>query len=139
MKYLPGNVILNNTISCISEMIGNAVAGVMIPRIGAPSTFRIGFTISLSGGLAMLTYLISTDYYSQSIHEFSPTAALLYASIILVAKFGICMNFCACFSSTTEMFPPQFSVAAFGISNFLARVCTLFSPQIAEIQSTIPM
>jgi hypothetical protein len=139
LKYLPGNVILNNTVSCVSEMVGNAVAGILIPRIGATTTFQIGFLISLIGGAAMLIYLISTDYYSQSTHVFGPVSAMLYAGIIVVAKFGVCMDFCACFSSTTEMFPAQFSVVAFGISNFLARVCTFFSPQIAEIQSTAPM
>jgi hypothetical protein len=37
------------------------------------------------------------------------------------------------------MFPTLFSVTAFGISNFLARACTFFSPQIAEIQSSFPI
>jgi hypothetical protein len=37
------------------------------------------------------------------------------------------------------LFPPLFSVTAFGISNFLARSCTFFSPQIAEIQSAFPI
>ena len=81
----------------------------------------------------MLVYDYSTDYYASPIHTFTPLSSLLFSTIILVAKFGISINFCVLYSSTAEMFPPQFSVIAFGISNFLARLCSFVAPQIAEV------
>jgi hypothetical protein len=90
-------------------------------------------------GACMLAYLVTTDYYSKSVHAFSTTAALMFGTIILTAKFGICCAFNCCFSSTTAMFPPQFSVVAFGIVNFCARAITFVAPQIAELQSSLPM
>jgi len=37
------------------------------------------------------------------------------------------------------MFPALFSITAFNLTNFLARACTFFAPQIAEIQSYLPI
>lgn len=76
----------------------------------------------------MLVYDYSTDYFATPIHTFTPLMSFLMSSIILVAKFGISMNFCVLFGSTTEMFPAQFSVVAFGICQFLARMSTFLAP-----------
>jgi hypothetical protein len=76
----------------------------------------------------MLVYYNSTDYFASPIHTFTPLSSLLFSTIILVAKFGLSVNFCVLYSSTTEMFPPQFSVVAFSISNFFARLCTFVAP-----------
>lgn len=63
----------------------------------------------------------------------------LYGIFLLVAKIGICMSFNCLYCSFSEMFPPLFSVTAFAICNFLARFASFFAPQIAEIQSPLPV
>lgn len=39
IKYLPGNILLNNTMSNLSEIVGNAVGAVLKSRLGAIRAF----------------------------------------------------------------------------------------------------
>jgi len=87
----------------------------------------------------MLFYLISTNYYAQSMHVFDGMQLVVFGTIIFIAKFGITSSFNVCWSSTTAMFPAQFSLLAISITSFCARAMAFVSPQIAEIQSTLPM
>lgn len=76
----------------------------------------------------MIIYLVKSDYYNKTEHNFSSREMLIFGSLILVVKFGNAAAFNVIYGSTTSMFPPLFSVTAFGISNFFARCCSFFSP-----------
>lgn len=59
---------------------------------------------------------------------------------VLVANFGIAAAFNICYISNIDTFPTLFSASAMGICNFFARVVSIASPEIAEIQPiTIPI
>lgn len=112
----------------ISEMAGNTFGAILIPVLGPRRTLQVGYSITAIGGFSMLMYYYSTDYFASSIHTFTPLSSFFYSTLILVAKFGISLNWCALYSSTTLMFPPQFSIVGFSIANFFARMCTFCAP-----------
>ena len=63
------------------------------------------------------------------------TDSLLFPFLVAVANFGVTAGQNACYISSLELFPTLFSGTAFGLCNFIARLCTLFASQFAEMQS----
>jgi len=120
---------MNNTMNNISEMAGNIFGAIiLIPMLGPRRALQVGYSITAIGGFSMLVYYYSTNYFISNTHTFTPLSSILFSTIILVAKFGISLNFCVLYSSTTLMFPPQFSIVGFSIANFFARMCTFCAP-----------
>jgi hypothetical protein len=139
LKYFPGNIFLNGFMSCTSELVGTFMSGLAMIFYSPQFCLKVSYGIAGFGGFLMIVYLVKTDYYAQEVHEFTPASLFIFSSLILIVKFGCASAFNVIYAATTTLFPPLFSVTAFGISNFLARTCTFFSPQIAEIQSEFPI
>jgi hypothetical protein len=57
----------------------------------------------------------------------------------MFAKFGICCAFNMSFISSVELIPAIIATSAFGFSNVFARVVTMLSPQIAELDPPLPL
>jgi hypothetical protein len=128
LKYFPGNIYFNGFMSCLSEVIGTFVSGLLLLSYTPKRCLEWSFTLAGLGGLIMVIYLIKSDYYNQAELKFSSGEMLLFGGLILVVKFGNASAFNVLYGCTTSMFPPLFSVTAFGISNFFARSCSFFSP-----------
>ena len=139
LKYFPGNIYFNGFMSCLSEVLGTFVSGLLMLHYTPKWCLESSFTLAGVGGVGMLIYLVRTDYYGHEEHTFSTGEMLIFGGLILIVKIGNASAFNVLYGATTLMFPPLFSVTAFGISNFFARVCSFFSPQLAEIQSTLPI
>ena len=139
LKYFPGNIFFNGLMSCCSELAGFTSAGIAYARYGSKRSLFTFYGIAAAGSILIIGYMHVTGYYEQEIHVFTTTSMLTYGVLLLVAKFGISAAFNVIYCCNSEMFPALFAVTAFGISNFFARCCTFFAPQIAEIQSTTPM
>ena len=88
-------------------------------------SFVVGFCISLVGGLLVLMMGSSN--------------VQLMPIFLLVAKFGISINFNLSYICTATLFPTLFVGAAFGITNFFSRFFTIFSPLVSEVPDPIPM
>ena len=139
LKYMPGNIFFNGFMSCTSELVGTFITGIAMLYYDGKTLLKASYGLAGVGGVLMLVYLVNTQYYSYDVHEFSNASMLIFGGLILVVKFGCAAAFNVLYGNTTAMFPPLFSVSAFGISNFLARTCTFFSRPIAEIQSLFPI
>jgi hypothetical protein len=133
LKYMPGELFFNGFMSCSSELVGTFVSGVALMKYDSIQCLKVSYGVAGAGGVMMLIYLVQTKYYSYETHEFTLISVFIFGSLILIVKFGCSAAFNVLYGTTTAMFPPLFSVSAFSISNFLARTCTFFSPQIAEI------
>lgn len=123
LKYFPGNIYWNGLLSATSDLIGTILSGVVFSYIGAKKNFQISFAVAAVGGILMYLYIKLTGYTTSS-----KDVSKLYGFYILIAKLGICGAFNGIYCCFSDMFPPLFSVTAFGIANFFARFSSFFAP-----------
>lgn len=64
LKYFPGNIYINGIFSTTSEILGFAFSGFMHNTLGVKRSFGFSFSISAIGGLAIVYYEMSTNFYS---------------------------------------------------------------------------
>ena len=93
LKYVPGALYLNFSISGISEIAAHVVCSIVFLKFTPRWTFFMGFLFAVIGGTCLLWQ-----------NKFSDQAALV-ASFVLFAKFGSSMAMCACYVSTPFVFP----------------------------------
>lgn len=139
LKYFPGSINFNSMMSATSELVGTMASGLMLIWFDARLCLRVSYLLSAVGGMLMLSFLKQTNFYHTEQHTFSTAQMLQFGGLVLIVKFGNSAAFNILYCVTSSMFPTLFSITAFSISNFLARSCTFFSPQIAEIQSYFPI
>ena len=125
MKYLPGNIYSNNYALATGEIFAYLFGYCVYNWLGDKKAVALGFLISLVGGILILSLGDKLDQYMPV--------------FILIARFGIGMNFNTFFISMASIFPTLFVGTAFGICNFIARGLTVVAPFVAEIQEPTPM
>ena len=99
-------------------------------------SYRVAFGTAFLGGICILIYELATDFYGESPE---PVTGLLFPALVLISKFGITLSFTINYLAQDDLFPVLFVSTAYGLCNFLARFFTIFSPQVAEIQSIVPI
>lgn len=124
MKYVPGNIYVNTTVSTISELLGYSVSGLAYKIIGGKAAFIVSFAISSVGG-----FLIA----------FVPAVGYEIAGFVLLAKFGISFAFNLVYVITPTLFPTDLCSTAFGVCNSFAMLSSVLSPMIAELTDPLPM
>ena len=125
LKYVPGNIYVNTTLSSLAEISAYIGSGVVKSFFGARLSFMISFILAGVGGLLLVIF-------------FNAEGALI-AVFVLFAKFGISFAFNISYLATPEMFPTALGTTAFGICNIFARFSTVLSPIIAELPEPAPM
>lgn len=125
LKYIPGSVYLNTSLSCIAEIIAYLCSGLVMGFFGVKLSFIISFILAAAGGIFLVIF-------------FSADGALI-AVFVLFAKFGISFAFNIAYLATPQMFPTELTSTAFGICNIFARFSTVLSPLIAELPDPAPM
>jgi hypothetical protein len=63
LKYFPGSIYVNGSISSLSEVAATLSAGYFYAKVGVKKAFVISFGISALGGCGILVYKILTDFY----------------------------------------------------------------------------
>ena len=63
LKYFPGSIYVNGSISALSEVAATLSAGLIYAKFGVRKAFVISFGISALGGFGILWYESSTDFY----------------------------------------------------------------------------
>ena len=58
---------------------------------------------------------------------------------ILLARLGVSATFSICYLANATIFPTIFAGTAFGICNIFAKMATIISPMLAEVDAPIPM
>ena len=130
LKYFPGSIYVNGSISSLSELAAGLTAGLIYAKFGVKKSLVISFGIASLGGFGILWYKMSTDFYSGE----EPTVeSFLFPTLVLFAKFGISSAFTINYLCNLELFPVLFAATALGFCTFLARLFTIFSPEVAEI------
>ena len=127
MKYVPGSVYVNFSVSGASEILAHIVVGVFYLKLTPRWTFFIGYAISIAGSIC----LVFQDKFEDN--------STLVAFFVLFVKFGISMSMCACYISTPFVFPIILGGTAFAICNAVARFSSIASPTIVEMDGGTPM
>ena len=127
MKYVPGSIYVNFTVSGASEILAHIVVGLFYLKLTPRWTFFIGYAISIAGAIPLVF---------QSKFEDS---GVLVACFVLFVKFGISMSMCACYISTPFVFPIILGGTAFAICNAAARFSSIGAPIIVEMDGAAPM
>lgn len=89
MKYFPGNVFFNSAASAVSEVAACAIAGILYKFLGVRLSYQASFGIACLGGIGILVYEISTNFYSSSTSQ----SGWLFPFLVLFGKFGIASAF----------------------------------------------
>jgi len=128
LKYFPGNVFINSVVSSISELVACVVAGVIYNKFGAKKSFQITYGITLVGGVGIVIYEVTVDFFSAKLNTDEVVDGWLFPTLVLLAKFGITAAFTIDFLCMLDFFPVLFSSSAWGFCNFFARLLTIFAP-----------
>ena len=129
LKYLPGNININTSVSYLSEMLGYATSGWILGKVAIKWTLVSFFAIAGIGSFGALFY---GDLDSDG-------ANWTFSIFVMLMKFGMSAAFNIVYIAQPKMFPTLFAVTAMGIVNIIARVVTIFAPVVAEIKAPVPM
>ncbi len=125
IKNLPGDFFLNNLISGISDVPVAILGGYLYHKFGLRIVLFSFFLIALFGGILLII--------------FSESNKSLVPYMIAFAKGGVKVTFDICYLGNSFLFPAIFAGTAFGFCNAGAKISTIFSPLLAEVEPPIPM
>ena len=93
LKYVPGNIFVNTSLSCIADLLAYGISGVLMSKFGVKLSFIISFVLAAGGGFLLVCF-------------FKADGALI-AIFVLFAKFGIALAFNMCYLAMPGLFPPE--------------------------------
>jgi len=125
LKYFPGNMYVNGSVSAISEIIAAGLAGVIYEKMGCKKAFVCMYALSTIGGIGIVIFEMSVNFYQSNVEL---QAGWLFPTLVLFAKFGISSAFTLNYLCNVDLFPVLFASTAYGFCNFFARFCTIFAP-----------
>ena len=125
IKNLNGDFFMNNLISGVSDVPVAILGGYLYHKFGLRAVLCSFFTVALLGGIMIII--------------FSETNPNLVPIFIAFAKGGVKVTFDICYLGNSFLFPAIFAGTAFGICNAGAKISTILSPMLAEVEPPIPM
>ena len=91
LKYIPGNIYVNTSLSCIADLFGYGLSSYIMHVFGVRLSFIIAFALAAGGGLLMVIF-------------FRADGALI-AIFVLFTKFGISLAFNLSYLAMPKLFP----------------------------------
>ena len=124
VKYFPGNIYSNVIASCLAEMMGFILAGLMFDKLGVQKSLQFSMCVALIGGIAVLIFNTTSGFYVNGFAK----SDWIFPALILLCMFGVSSGFNVCYMSNAQLFPVLFSATSIGICNFTARLSAIFAP-----------
>lgn len=125
MKYIPGNIFHNSFYSSLFDVPISIAGGFIYHHLGPRATLTIAFSVALLGSISILIW--SEDHPG------------LVPVMLTLVKSGVKVAFDVCYLANSTIFPAIFAGTAFGLCNMGAKVATIMSPLIAEVEAPVPM
>ena len=119
MKYIPGNIFVNNAAASISEIVSDMFPALFLDRLGIKLSMLLSLMLSIFGGICV--YSNTSTYYT-----------FYYCIFILVAKAGTNWLLGNCYLCTSLVFPTHLRSRAYGICNLIGRTALIICPFVAE-------
>ena len=124
MKFVEGSLVKNTLGSQFAEFTADALSGFIYSFLGPRYGFASSYLIGICGSIFLMIYWYEKSYI------------LL---LIIAAKFGISSAFNMSFIASIELIPAIFAASVFGYCNVLARIITMGSSVIAELDYPTPL
>jgi hypothetical protein len=125
LKYLPGDIFVNTITTNASDIPIVIMGGLAYKYLGLKFSLFGAFIFATCGSVSMLIF--SVQY---------PDAVPV---MIMLAKGGVKMTFNIVYLANAQIFPAIFAGTAFGLCNIGAKLATIFSPYMAEVDPPAPM
>ena len=124
MKYIGGDVMMNILFTGICEIIANIFTYIMVNKFGLRVSFVICSFICIIFGFLLLFDM----------------PGYLIGICVVCARFGVQAEFPMLhYYNNIGIFNPLFVPFLYLIGGFLAKMCTVLAPQVAEMPKPIPM
>ncbi|CDW73598.1 solute carrier family member 5 [Stylonychia lemnae] len=124
LKYIKGDFFVNTITASLTEVPAYILSGILYEKLGIRIVLVSCFIISLVGGIFLLIFSNNTN---------------VIPVFILLARFGVSATFNICYLANATIFPTIFAGTAFGICNVFAKMATIISPMLAEVDAPVPM
>lgn len=125
MKYIPGNIFKNSMMSAITDLPMAVIGGYVYHRLGVRVALTGAFLVAMTGGILIII--------------FSEANEDLVPYMISLGRGGVKISFDVCYLANSTIFPAIFAGTAFGLCNIGAKVATILSPMLAEVEPPTPM
>lgn len=125
LKYLPGDIYSNTFSSSGTDCFAVVFAGFLYKKMGPRWVFTFLLIFSVIGGLLIIFFGAKNEG--------------LMPAFVILTKIGVSGSFCCVYISMVDIFPTLFCATAFGCCNQIARILTIFAPQVAETKPPTPM
>jgi len=125
LKYLDGDIFTNTMTTNAADIPIVVLGGVAYKFLGLRFSLFIAFVVAAAGSISLLL--------------FSKAHPSVTPIMLLLAKGGVKMTFNIVYLANSQIFPAIFAGTAFGICNIGAKLATIFSPYMAEVEPPLPM
>jgi hypothetical protein len=125
LKYLPGDIFVNAITTNSADIPIVIMGGLAYSTLGLNRSLCFAFLFATVGSVALL-------FFSARYPDVVPI-------MVLLAKGGVKMTFNIVYFANSHIFPAIFAGTAFGICNLGAKLATILSPYMAEVDPPAPM
>ena len=129
MKYVSKNLFISTLIACLGDIPLSVAGGFTYHHLGPRKAMSIFLSVAIFGGISLSSWA-STD---------SGVATAIISILVLLTRSGIKATFDSCYLANSTIFPAIFAGTAFGFCNLGAKIVTIFSAPMAELQPPVPM
>ena len=116
---------MNQLITSCTDIAVVFIGGFAYAKLGLRLVLSVFFALATTGGVLILI-----------IGDSSPGVMPI---ILSLAKGGVKVTFDICYLANSTIFPAIFAGTAFGFCNAGAKISTIISPLLAEVDPPIPM
>ena len=120
VKYLKGDIFINNISGGITEAFSYAAGGVLLSFLGLKKGLISGYMLGTIGMFSLLIYQGDSQIW--------------LSIFICSSKFGITSSFGICYFANNEIFPAQAVVFCLGTCAAIGHIASIFSPEVAELK-----
>ena len=121
LKYTEGDMFLNTFSSIMAEIFSLLIAGAISVNLGLKFSIVAAYVVGFLGSLLLLI--------------FSSIQSLIPLFLILL-RFGLGSSFGLIYLANI-IFPVEFATQTLGFCNTMARICTVASPILVELDPVI--
>ena len=120
-KYIKGNLFINNALGSIAEPIGYISSSLFLRCLSLKRLQVASFLACLSFGITLFS-----------------NEPVVIATAVFLTRFSNTSAFNLVYLANRALFPSLFLATCFGACNFTARIVTVLSPMVAEVQYPYP-
>lgn len=129
LKYVSDSLFISTLISCLGDIPLSIGGGFTYHFLGPRRAMAIFLGVAICGGVSLASWATPEKGVS----------TVIISILVLFTRSGIKATFDSCYLANSTIFPAIFAGTAFGFCNLGAKLVTIFSAPMAELDKPIPM